>query len=201
MRGRSYSWRDQSVSVLLMARIYMIRHGRAEAGFGESTDPGLDTLGHLQAEVVAQKLASLGPLPILSSPLRRTRETAAPLAKLWNVEPVIEKAVAEIPSPRGMTLDGRVAWLRKLMAGSWRDVSCDLAEWREDCVAAVTEISRDTVVFSHYVAINVMVGAATGDHRVVVFSPDNCSVTVLETDGTKLALIEKGQEASLTKVN
>ena len=50
-------------------------------------DPGLDALGHSQAEAVAQKLASLGPLPILSSPLRRTRETAAPLAKLWNVEP------------------------------------------------------------------------------------------------------------------
>jgi broad specificity phosphatase PhoE len=184
-----------------MARIYMVRHGRAEAGFGESLDPGLDAIGHSQAEAIAQKLASLGPLPILSSPLRRTRETAAPLAKLWNVEPVIEKAVAEIRSPWGMTLDGRVAWLRMLMAGSWRDVPRDLAEWREDCVASVTEVSRDTVVFSHYVAINVIVGAATGDHRVVVFSPDNCSVTSFETDGQSLRLIEKGQEAPLTKVN
>ena len=184
-----------------MTRIYMIRHGRAEAGFGESLDPGLDALGCSQAETVAQKLASLGPLPILSSPLRRTRETAAPLAKLWNVEPAIEKAVAEIPSPWGMTLDGRVAWLRKLMAGSWRDAPRDLAEWREDCVASVTEVSRDTVIFSHYVAINVIVGAATGDDRVVVFSPDNCSVTIVEADGQSLRLIEKGHEAPLTKVN
>ena len=45
----------------------------------------------------------------------------------------------------GMTLEGRVAWLRKLMGGSWRDVPRDLAEWREDCVASVTEVSRDTV--------------------------------------------------------
>ena len=184
-----------------MARIYMVRHGRAEAGFGESLDPGLDALGHSQADAVAQKLASLGPLPILSSPLRRTRETAAPLAKLWNVEPVIEKAVAEIPSPWGMTLDGRVAWLRKLMGGSWRDVPRELGEWREDCVASVTEVSRDTVVFSHYVAINVIAGAATGDDRVVVFSPDNCSVTIVETDGQSLRLIEMGHEAPLTKVN
>lgn len=184
-----------------MARIYMVRHGRAEAGFEESMDPGLDALGHSQAEAVAEKLRSLGPLPILSSPLRRTRETAAPLAKLWNVQPAIEKAVAEIPSPWGMTLDGRVAWLRKLMAGSWRDVSRDLAEWREDCVAAITEVSGDTVVFSHYVAINVIAGAATGDHRVVAFSPDNCSVTIFETDGQSLRLIEKGHEAPLTKVN
>lgn len=184
-----------------MAKIYMVRHGRAEAGFGESIDPGLDALGHSQAEELAKKFASLGPLPITSSPLKRARETAAPLAKLWNVEPVIEKAVAEIPSPRGMTLEERVTWLRKLMGGSWRDVPRDLAEWREDCVASVTEISCDTVIFSHYVAINVIVGAATGDHRVVVFSPENCSVTVFETDGSSLRLIEKGAEAPLTKVN
>ncbi len=184
-----------------MAKIYMVRHGRAEAGFGESMDPGLDALGHSQAEAVAEKLSGLGPLPIISSPLKRARETAAPLAKLWSVEPVIEKAVAEIPSPWGMSLDGRVAWLRKLMAGTWRDAPRDLAEWREDCIASVTEISRDTVIFSHYVAINVLAGAATGDHRVVVFSPENCSVTVFETDGSSLRLIEKGAEAPLTKVN
>jgi len=184
-----------------VTRIYMVRHGRAEAGFGESMDPGLDTLGHSQADEVAKKFANLGPLPIISSPLKRTRETAAPLAKLWNVEPVIEKAVAEIPSPWGMTLDARVAWLRNLMGGTWRDSARDLAEWREDCIASVTEVSRDTVIFSHYVAINVIFGAATGDHRVVAFSPDNCSVTVFETDGASLKLVEKGAEASLTKVN
>lgn len=184
-----------------MARIYMIRHGRAEAGFGESMDPALDALGREQAEAVAQKLAGLGPLPILSSPLRRTRETAEPLARVWNRAPVIEPAVAEIPSPGGMTLEERVAWLRALMAGSWRDAGRDLAEWRETCIATVASLPDDSVIFSHYVAINVIAGAALSDDRVVVFSPDNCSVTVFETDGTSLRLVEKGAEASLTKVN
>ena len=164
-------------------------------------DPPLDALGRDQAEAVARKLSSLGPLPILSSPLRRTRETAAPLARVWSREPVIEDAVAEIPSPKGRTLEERVTWLRKLMGGSWRDASRELAVWREDCIATVAAISANTVIFSHYVAINVIAGAATGDDRVVVFSPDNCSVTVFETDGVKLTLIEKGAEASLTKVN
>lgn len=164
-------------------------------------DPGLDDLGQAQAVAVAERLKALGPLPILSSPLARTRQTAAPLAKLWSRTPVIEDAVAEIPSPKGMTLEARVAWLRKLMAGSWRDVSPELAQWREHCIATVTAIPQDTVIFSHYVAINVIAGAAMRDDRVVVFSPDNCSVTVFETDGAKLRLIEKGEEASLTKVN
>ena len=39
-----------------MARIYMVRHGRAAAGFGESHDPGLDELGQKQAEEVAGKI-------------------------------------------------------------------------------------------------------------------------------------------------
>ncbi len=164
-------------------------------------DPGLDDVGRAQAHAVAETLKALGPLPILTSPLARTQQTAAPLAKLWNTLPVIEDAVAEIPSPKGMTLEERVLWLRKLMAGSWRDVSPQLAAWREHCIATVAAIPRDTVVFSHYVAINVIAGAALDDDRVVVFSPDNCSVTIFETDGSTLRLIEKGAEASLTKVN
>ncbi len=184
-----------------MARIYMVRHGRAEAGFGGAMDPALDALGREQAEAVAGILAPRGPLAILSSPLRRARETAAPLAALWRVDPVIEDAVAEIPSPAGMMLEERVVWLRSLMGGSWRNVPRDLAAWREHCIATVAAIARDTVIFSHYVAINVIAGAATGDDRVVVFSPDNCSVTIFETNGVNLKLLEKGAEAPLTKVN
>jgi broad specificity phosphatase PhoE len=184
-----------------MVRLYLVRHGRAEAGFGEAMDPGLDALGREQAQAVAAKLAPLGPLNIVSSPLRRAQETAAPLAGLWNRAPVVEPAVAEIPSPKGMSLEERIVWLRNLMGGSWRDVPRDLAQWREHCIAVAAATARDTVVFSHYVAINVLAGAAMGDDRVVAFSPDNCSVTILESDGAALRLIEKGREAELTKVN
>jgi broad specificity phosphatase PhoE len=184
-----------------MVKIFMVRHGRAAAGFGESMDPGLDDLGHSQAEAVAEKLKAFGPLPIITSPLARTQQTAAPLAKRWNATAEIEDAVAEIPSPKGMTLEARVVWLRKLMGGSWRDASPELAAWREHCIATVAAIPQDTVIFSHYVAINVIAGAATNDDRVIVFSPDNCSVTIFETDGKTLRLIAKGDEAPLTKVN
>jgi broad specificity phosphatase PhoE len=183
-----------------MVRLYLVRHGKAEAGFGESHDPGLDDVGRAQADVVARELAPRGPLPILTSPLRRTRETAAPLAALWKHEPIIEEAVAEIPSPTD-NLQERVAWLRQFMAGSWRNVTMDLAAWREEVIAALLAIGEDTVIFTHFIAINVAVGAATGDERVVVFSPDNGSVTSVENDGGVLRLIEKGREAPLTKVN
>lgn len=177
----------------------MVRHGRAAAGFGDALDPGLDALGQEQARVTAKRLNELGPLPIVSSPLKRARETAAPLAELWKREPLIEEAVAEIPS-HSQTLADRAQWLREFMAGSWRDAPMELAAWRENAISAIAALSQDTVIFSHFIAINVAVGAAVGEDKVVVFSPDNCSVTVLESSGGSLRLIEQGHEA-VTKVN
>jgi len=177
----------------------MVRHGRAEAGFGDALDPGLDALGREQARVTAKRLADIGPLPIVSSPLKRARETAAPLAQLWKREPAIEEAIAEIPS-QAKTLAERAQWLRGFMAGSWREASLELAAWRENAIAALAALSEDTVIFSHFIAINVAAGAALGDERVVVFSPDNCSVTILESEAGRLRLIEQGHEA-VTKVN
>ncbi len=179
----------------------MVRHGRAAAGFGDAADPGLDDTGRAQAVAAARVLAPLGPLKILTSPLLRTRQTAAPLAELWQRAPAVEEAVAEIPSLPGMALEKRAHWLRKLMEGSWRDVNLRLGQWREDVIAALLAQSEDCVIFSHYVAINVAAGAALGDDRIHVFAPDNCSVSVFETKGGALSLIEKGRETAQTKVN
>jgi broad specificity phosphatase PhoE len=184
-----------------MTRLYLVRHGRAAAGFAEAADPGLDELGRSQAQAVALRLASLGNLALVSSPLKRARETAAPLAAHWKREPVIENAVAEIPSPPEMSLVQRAEWLRGFMGGSWRTATRELAQWREDAIAALASMKADTIVFSHFIAINVAAGAAEGDDRVVMFRPDNCSVTILDIEGGKLRLIEKGHEAPLTKVN
>lgn len=183
-----------------MARLYLVRHGRAEAGFGEASDPGLDERGHKQAEVAAARLAPLGPLAVRSSPLKRAQETAVPLASLWKCEPVIDDAVAEIPSPT-LDLAERIEWLRGFMRGSWRDVGPELAGWREALIANLRAIEQDTVIFSHFVAINVAAGAALDDDRVVVFSPDNCSVTVFDVAGDALSLVDKGHEAERTRVN
>src|SRR5258706_3280806 len=134
-----------------MARLYMVRHGRAAAGF-DVADPGLDELGRSQAQAAADKLAALGPHAILSSPLARTRETALPLSRVWKREPRIERAVAEIPTPSHLDVRSRVPWLREFMAGSWRAADPLLAEWRENVLATLTAISDDTVIFSHFIA-------------------------------------------------
>ncbi|MEQ8282556.1 MAG: histidine phosphatase family protein [Parvibaculum sp.] len=193
-----------------MPRIYMIRHGEAAAGWDADTDPGLSDKGRAQSEAVAREIeARVGrKLPLLSSPLRRCRETSEPLAASWAAAPAIEPRVAEIPSPIADVAE-RGPWLRRLMAGTWAEAltpentghgKVDLAAWRQSVVDALTERKEDTVIFSHFIAINVAAGLATGDDRLVTFRPDNCSVTIFETSGTSLKLIEQGREAD-TKVN
>jgi len=182
-----------------MTKIYLVRHGRAVSGWGLEKDPGLDDLGRSQAQAAAQKLAPLGPLPIISSPRARARQTAIPLVKLWDMEPALEKRVGEIRFPSETPHD-RVSWLKKVMVGQWPNLDPDLQQWRREVIEALLAMVTDTVVFTHYIAINAAVGHAIGDDRVVSFSPDNASITVLETDGDGLYLVKRGLEAD-TRVN
>lgn len=182
-----------------MPLIHLVRHGRASASFAEAADPGLDDLGRSQAEVVAVRWAGRAPIQVLSSPLRRTRETAAPLAGRWSVAPSIEARVAEIPSPPGLGLAERGAWLQAAMQSTWSVLDPVFLRWRDDVVAALLALKDDAIVFSHFVAINAAVGAAMGDDRMVVFRPDNCSETVLEAAGGSLRVVSLGAEGE-TKV-
>jgi broad specificity phosphatase PhoE len=176
-----------------MPRLWLIRHGHAEASFEAALDPGLSDEGKAQAEAVAPVLAVLKPQALLSSPLARARQTAAPLERLMESHARIEPGVGEIPSP-GLGLSERGAWLRKLFEGRWADGGEDVMAWREGVVTALLRQTRPTAIFSHFVAINVAVGEALGDPRVMVFRPGYTSITVLETDGKSLTLIEKGAE-------
>jgi broad specificity phosphatase PhoE len=52
-----------------MAKLYLVRHGKATAGWSMEKDPGLDDLGHAQAKATALKLAPLDHCPLSPSPL------------------------------------------------------------------------------------------------------------------------------------
>ncbi|MEM1230184.1 MAG: histidine phosphatase family protein [Pseudomonadota bacterium] len=178
-----------------MARLYLIRHGEAAAGFAGHRDPGLSDLGREQAHAVARALASVTQAELYSSPLARAQETAAPLAELQNRAPQIEPALAEIPSPTD-DLAERARWLREAMSGRWQALPPAQRAFREALVARLIAQATDAIFFSHFVAINLAVGAATGDDRMHLFAPDNGSITELETDGQRLTLIAQGREAS-----
>lgn len=163
-----------------MARIWLVRHGHAAAGFSEDHDPGLDELGRAQAVAVAIALEPFGPMPIVVSPLLRTLETAEPLTRAWRVSPLVDERVAEVPSPTD-DLAERGAWLSQAMAGTWADLGADLEAWRDTLVATVMALPGDTVVVSHFIAINALIGSAIGDDRVMHVSVGNGSITTLDT--------------------
>lgn len=180
-----------------MSRIYLVRHGEAAAGWGAHHDPGLSDRGRHQAEGVAQSLESLGPLAVVSSPLLRAQETAAPLAGRWAADVRVDPGVGEIPSPSD-DLAERSAWLAEQFRLTWDQRGDDLHRWRGTVLATLLALPADTVVFTHFVAIGVAVGAATGDFEIEVH-PDNCSVTVLESEGGPagtLRLIELPRQRS-----
>ncbi len=184
--------------MVLVSRVYLVRHGRAAAGWDDDHDPGLDELGRQQAEQTAQQLAGLGPLTVVSSPLRRCQETAGFLAALWQpLSVIVEPAVTEIPSPDGFPLGQRVDWLRQAMAGRWSDLGERYTAFRDGVVTYVSQRVESTVIFSHFIAINAVIGACLADDRLVIDSLDNASVTVVDVapDGS-LQLIERGRQAN-----
>lgn len=184
-----------------MARLYFVRHGKAAAAYDENPDPGLSALGHEQAGHAANVLAAAGLLKSVTSPLRRARETAAPFERTTGRPADVLDAVSEIPSPTN-DVAARGAWLRRHMAGTWQELIAangpDYSRWRQGVIEALLALPEDTAIFSHFIAINVAVGAATADDRMVCFHPDNGSITVFENDGASLRLVELGREAETT---
>ena len=177
----------------MVTRLVLVRHAHAGAGWGEDPDPGLDTVGRAQAEALARALAPEGPLPVVVSPLRRTRETAVTLERLWGVVATVEPGVGEIRAPVD-DLEGRAAWLRDASRGSWSEQGDALQRWRAELLAVLAALGRTTVVVTHFFGINTAVGAATADDRLVSFRPAHCSRTVLDNEGGRLRLVERGAE-------
>lgn len=180
-------------------RIALVRHGRASAGWDTALDPALDDLGISQARDTAGKLdqifADLG-VEIISSPLLRCRQTADAFAKLRALSVRVCAEVTEIPSPDGVAMAERVAWLREVMQGNWSDLADQYLDFRNGIIQFVSAIERDTVIFSHFVAINAVLGALSNDDRLVIRSLDNCSITLIERDEAgNLSIAQSGHEA------
>lgn len=131
-------------------------------------------------------------MTVVSSPLLRARETAAPLAAMWEVDVRIDDSYRELPSL--VSFEERVAWLRDVMQRTWDEVDDALVEWREDAWRSLKAIDTDTMIVSHFMVINAILSRLTDDERVVSFEPDYVSVTQLIRLGHRFELVELGKE-------
>ena len=175
--------------------IYLVRHAEPAAGWGHHQNPGLSELGRGQAEAAAHKLQEFGAAKAVTSPMARCIETAKPFEKLVETHARIEPRVGEIQTPSD--IEDRVAWLRQSMSGEWSEMGSTYLDWQSTAYNAILTMDDETAVFTHYVAINAIVGQAEQDPRVHVFSPGHCSITMLVKNESELLVTKKGDETAL----
>ena len=84
--------------------VLLVRHGESEPAIRDQPfdlrdghgDPALDPVGVDQAERLAERLANERIDAIYVTTLRRTHETAAPLARRLSLEPIVEPDLREV---------------------------------------------------------------------------------------------------------
>jgi len=181
-------------------RITLVRHGKAAAGW-EDSDPPLDDTGRAKAEAMAAAIGGYA-RTLISSPLRRARETAAALERRWGVAATVEPRFGEVVAPDEYDVSTRVNWLRGFLAGTYADAGSDYCVWRDKILDTVRALTDDTVVVSHFVAINAVIGRALGEDRVVCHPIGNCSRTTIDVDARadEWKVVAMG-EAAQTVVN
>tara|TARA_B100001996_G_scaffold260920_1_gene203214 strand:+ start:351 stop:929 length:579 start_codon:yes stop_codon:yes gene_type:complete len=192
-----------------MNNIYLIRHGEALDGW-TSLDPKLSDKGKEQAKSLRTFVANknLKNIEVISSPLLRCIETCEIALNKSNEGIKIDQNFSELPSPV-KDLNSRVDWLKKVLPLTWEELennkesklsNIDYSKWRKNIITEVLSTKVETIIFTHFVVINSIVGSILGSNKVVNFYPNNCSITQLAIQNNKLGIIELGESQS-TKVN
>lgn len=184
-----------------MIELAFVRHGEAARSWGEHTDPGLSELGKQQAEHAAYTLTGIVPseLVLISSPKLRAQETAAPLADLRSAPVMIDANFQEVPSVTDLA--NRQEWLKSLMRSRWSEVQEPVVNtWRDNIIEGVHRLGHHSVIFTHFMVLNVIIGHIREDDRVLQFWPDNASITRCRLNNGVLELVELGAELD-THVN
>jgi probable phosphoglycerate mutase len=191
--------------------VVLWRHGQTrwnlEDRFQGHTDVELDETGQEQAQRAARLLAALAPHSIVTSDLRRARDTAAVLSRLIGLA---AKEDARLRETYGGTWQGlTVGEIRALDAQAyalWRsgaDVPAGGAESRSDVAARVrpailealdqVPAGETLVVVTHGGSARAAIGSLLDlpmDRWAVVGGLSNCCWSVLEEFGPGWRLVE-----------
>ncbi len=172
-------------------QLLLIRHGlpvRVDDAGGPA-DPALAPAGRDQAEQLAARLVGEGIDAVWSSPMRRARETAAPLAGAVGVEVTIDDDLAEfdrdlsfyVPMEeiRG-TDDPR--WAQLVEEWSSAETEDQRRAFRTTVVTAVERIAdaspgQRVAVVCHGGVINAYLSHILDIERTLFFEPDYTSVS------------------------
>lgn len=190
--------------------IVLVRHGESAAadptrpfllveGRG---DPPLSKEGTEQAERLADRLASTSFDACYVTPLRRTAQTAAPLAERLGLVPVVEPRLIEVHMGEweGGRYRERIAARDPLATRVFTEERWDVipgAETNEDLFARTRAAIGDiagrhpggrVVVVAHAVSISAVLSQATSSSPLAFVGADNTSISVLVVTDDRLVL-------------
>lgn len=189
--------------------LLLVRHAepvRIEGGHGRGpADPGLTVRGRRQAARLAAWLAFEGADAVVSSPLRRARETAEHVAEALGHDLEIVEGISEYDAHSDEYIP--IEELRELkderwqatIEGRWTDVGgVDPAEFQAQVVPAVEELiarfaGRRVVAVSHGGVVNVYLAHVLGLGRLLWFHPEYTSVSRVHAS--------RGGDRSVASVN
>lgn len=170
--------------------LLLIRHAlplRVEADEGRA-DPSLSDEGRRQAKLLAAWLERERLDAVYSSPLRRARETAVPLAEAIGVPIVVIDELAEWDRDSSMYIpleelkaSGHPAW-EAMARGDWSALGIDPVAFAQRVITAIDGIAREhpgarVAVVCHGGVINAYTAAVAGVDRLLWFSPGYTSVS------------------------
>jgi broad specificity phosphatase PhoE len=171
--------------------VLLIRHARPfHLTDPAGADPGLTPDGEGQAKRLAQALAECryGRIDrLVSSPMRRARETAASIDEALSLGVVVDDRLAELDhgwSSYGLDIDSyadrRLLW-EDMNAGKLGANVFDVADFRSRVRAGIDEVLQvvggATAVVCHGGVINVVLADIVGARRTFFTEPDYTSVT------------------------
>lgn len=151
-------------------------------------DPPLHERGHEQAKRLAEWLASEPLHAVVSSPMRRARETAAPVAAAHGLAVAIDEELAEFDREAGeyvpyeelkATQDPRFV---AMAADRLHDLAVDPAEFQAGVVGAMDRViaanpGRNVAVFCHGGVINAYTAHVAGTARMLWFETAYTSIS------------------------
>jgi probable phosphoglycerate mutase len=187
-------------------QLFVVRHGesapeRSDASFplvDGRADPELDPRGRAEADLVAERLADQDIAAIYVTPLRRTVQTAAPLAARLGLTPAVERALVEVhlgeweaKFRRKMAEQSELA-VRMMNEERWDVIPG--AETNEQLAAraragleriAAAHPDEKVVVVTHGGVIATMLAIATGGRPFAFLGADNASISHLVITDTR----------------
>ena len=189
------------------AELLLIRHGESEPAslavpfplVDGRSDPALSPEGREQAELIATRLAAAGVDAIYVTTLRRTAETAAPLAARLGLGPRVEAGLREVGLGEweGGVFRKMVSEHHPMAMRMWAEESFEVipgAERSADFTARVRDAvgrlaaahtGQRLAVFTHGGVIGEALAQASGSRPFAFVTSDNGSISRLVVSGER----------------